>query len=101
MHGVVIHKGSVTLQVELAQSENSQRDEGDGENQTQQRVWCTTTFCDTEDMNGGERGVNSGYYFRVNVTHILNDTTNLQRTGCRLRKLGHTDPLGGLLQSEQ
>lgn len=47
VHGVVIHKSSVALQVELAQSENSQCDEGDSENQTQERVWCTTTFCNT------------------------------------------------------
>lgn len=55
MHGVVVHKGSVTLQVELAQGENSQRNEGDGENQTQQGVWSTTTFCNTDGMEGGER----------------------------------------------
>lgn len=47
MHGVVIHKGSVALQVELAQCENAQRNERNSENQTQQRVRCTTTFCDT------------------------------------------------------
>lgn len=54
MHGVVIHKGSVTLQVELAECENSQSNEGDGENQAQQGVRCTTTFCNTEDTEGGE-----------------------------------------------
>ena len=58
MHGVVIHEGSVTLQVELAQSENSQRNEGDSENQTQQGVRCTTTFCNTEIMDGGQSKTN-------------------------------------------
>lgn len=52
MHGVVIHKGSVALQVELAQCENAQRNERNCENQTQQRVRCTTAFCDT-----GERRI--------------------------------------------
>lgn len=55
VHCVVIHKGSVTLKVELAECENSQSNEGDGENQTQQGVRCTTTFCNTEDRKGGRR----------------------------------------------
>lgn len=35
VHGVVIHKGSVTLKVELAECEDSQSNERDSENQTQ------------------------------------------------------------------
>lgn len=53
MHCVVIHKRSVTLKVELAECENSQSNEGDSENQTQQGVRCTTTFCNTEEREGG------------------------------------------------
>lgn len=48
VHGVVIHEGPVTLQVELTECENSQGDEGDGENQTQQRVWSAATLCNTD-----------------------------------------------------
>lgn len=48
MHGVVVHEGSVALQVELAECENAQSDEGDGEDQTQQRVRRTATLCNTE-----------------------------------------------------
>lgn len=55
VHGVVIHEGSVTLKVELAECENSQSDEGDRENQTQQWVRCTTALCNTEDRE--RRGI--------------------------------------------
>lgn len=54
VHGVVIHKGSVALQVEFAECENPQSDEGDSENQTQQGVRCTTTLCNTGDGEGGQ-----------------------------------------------
>lgn len=47
VHGVVVHEGSVALQVELAECENAQSDEGDGEDQTQQRVRRTATLCNT------------------------------------------------------
>lgn len=47
VHGVVIHECSVTLKVELAECENPQSDEGDGENQTQQGVRSATTLCNT------------------------------------------------------
>lgn len=47
VHGVVIHEGSVTLKIELAECKNSQSDEGDGENKAQQGVWRTATFCNT------------------------------------------------------
>lgn len=56
VHGVVIHKGSVTLKVELAECQNSKSNEGDSENKTQQRVRCATTFCNTEEREGGRVG---------------------------------------------
>lgn len=49
VHGVVIHECPVALQVELAESENSKGDEGDGENQTQQRVRSAATLCNTDN----------------------------------------------------
>ena len=90
MHGVVIHKGSVTLKVELAECENSQSNEGDGENQTQQGVRCTTTFCNTEDREGGgekkEEVVSKGW-----LQHKANKTPKLelQPRGCKNQ---HTSP---------
>lgn len=51
VHGVVIHEGSVTLKIELAERENSQSNEGDGENKAQQGVRRTTAFCNTVDKN--------------------------------------------------
>lgn len=49
VHGVVIHECPVTLKVELTECENSQGNEGDGENQTQQGVRSAATLCDTDD----------------------------------------------------
>lgn len=51
VHGVVIHEGSVTLKIELAEGKNSQSNEGDCENEAQQGVWRTATFCNTVDNN--------------------------------------------------
>lgn len=49
VHGVVIHECPVPLQVELAERENSQGNEGDGENQTQQGVRSAATLGDTDE----------------------------------------------------
>lgn len=51
VHGVVIHEGSVTLKIELAEGKNSQSNEGDCENEAQQGVRRTATFCNTVDKN--------------------------------------------------
>jgi len=47
IHSRIIHECSVALQVKLAESQNSQSNKGDSEDQTQQRVWSATAFCNT------------------------------------------------------
>ena len=47
MHGVVIHKRPVSLQVELAECQNSQSNERHSEDQAEQGVGGATTFCNT------------------------------------------------------
>lgn len=39
------------MKIELAESKHSQSNEGDCENEAQQGVWRTATFCNTVDKN--------------------------------------------------
>jgi len=55
VHGVVVHEGAVALQVELAEGQDAQRHEGDGEHQAQQGVGGAAALC-----NAAHRGRQGG-----------------------------------------
>lgn len=46
IHGRIVHEGAVSLQVELAEGQNTQGDKGHREDQAQKRVGCAATLRD-------------------------------------------------------
>lgn len=46
IHGRIVHEGAISLQVELAECQNTQGDKGHREDQAQKRVGCAAALRD-------------------------------------------------------